>query len=124
MSAPVILEIEPFAVVAARGLAIARVHGIAGLAVLGLGEGARGCLRRVSLRCAALLVGLLAFEQRIALELGFDEGGELDIGELQQLDRLLQLRRHHQAVALAKLKLCGECHTHSGGAFAWTAPKS
>ena len=29
-----------------------------------------------------------------------DEGGEFEMGELQQLDRLQQLRRHHQGLAL------------------------
>ena len=44
-----------------------------------------------------------AFEQRIALKLAFDEFLKLDVGKLQQLDRLLQLRRHHQGLALAHL---------------------
>ena len=39
---------------------------------------------------------LLAREQRVLLDLLLDEGGELEMRHLQQLDRLLQLRRHHQ----------------------------
>jgi hypothetical protein len=81
--------------------------------LLGVGEKARLHFRSVALRGATGIVGLLALKQRIALELGFDEGDQLHVGELQQLDRLLQLRRHHQTVALPKLKLCGEGHTHS-----------
>ena len=44
-----------------------------------------------------------AVEQRVPFELFFDEGGEVEIGQLQQLDRLHQLRRHHQRLGLAKL---------------------
>ena len=82
-----------------------------------------GSLRRIGCERTAGLVCLLALEQRVPLKLGLDEGGKLDIGELQQLDRLLQLRRHHQAVALPKLKLCGERHTYSGRAVE-SRPKS
>ena len=42
-----------------------------------------------------------AVEQRIALEFGFDIGHQIEIGELQKLDRLHQVRRHHQRLALA-----------------------
>ena len=34
--------------------------------------------------------------------LGLDKSGKLDAGELQQLDRLQQLRRHHQGLALSQ----------------------
>ncbi len=50
---------------------------------------------------------LVAIKQRISLELLLDIGGELEIGELQQLDGLLQLGRHHQGLPLAKLKSLG-----------------
>ena len=43
---------------------------------------------------------LRAIEQRIAFELLFDIIGEFEIRKLQQLDRLLQLRRHDQRLAL------------------------
>ena len=43
-------------------------------------------------------------EQRIALQLGLDEGLELNIRQLQQLDRLLQLRRDDKALALPDLE--------------------
>jgi len=109
------LKVEPFALLAAGGLAFARVGRVSGMAVrllLGFGEEAHS-LRSVALRGGSGVLGFLAFEQRIALKLGLDECGQLHVGELQQLDRLLQLRRHHQTVALPQLKLCGEGHTHS-----------
>ena len=52
------------------------------------------------------LVGRLALlaaarvEQRVLLELLGDKGLDLEIGQRQQLDRLLQLRRHHQRLGL------------------------
>ena len=45
--------------------------------------------------------GIVALQQRIALHLLLDEGVHLDIGELQELDGLTQLRRHDQGLALA-----------------------
>src|SRR6266568_890602 len=62
----------------------------------------------LSLALAVALAGLL--EQRIALELVVDIGGEIQIGELQQLDGLHQLRRHHQRVALPKFESLRERH--------------
>ena len=50
---------------------------------------------------------LRAFQHRILFELLLDEGIELQVGELQQLDRLLQLRRHHQGLGGTKLLLLG-----------------
>ena len=47
-------------------------------------------------------------EQGIALKFGFDIGDQVEIGELQQLDGLHQLRRHHQRLALPKLKSLGK----------------
>src|SRR5262249_49241616 len=49
-------------------------------------------------------------EQRIALELSLDVGGKIEIGELQQLDRLHQLRRHHERMALTNLESLGKRH--------------
>ena len=62
--------------------------------------------RRLRLRLAASrrrvedrqLVG--ALQQRIALQFGLDERGELGVGHLQQLDRLQKLRRQHHRLAL------------------------
>ena len=59
---------------------------------------------------AAALVGirdlgaLVALEQRVALQLLLDEGGDLEVRGLQQLDGLPQLRRHHQRLRLAKVE--------------------
>ena len=44
-----------------------------------------------------------AFQQRIALQLLLDEGRKVEIRQLQQLDRLHQLRRHNQRLRLAEL---------------------
>ena len=64
------------------------------MAVLGLGLGARGARRLV-----VALEGLL--EHRILLELLLDEPHELQARQLEQLDRLLQLGRHHQLLGQA-----------------------
>ena len=51
-----------------------------------------------------LLVELEALlEDRILLKLLLDRGEELETGELQQLDGLLQLRRHHQLLGQPEL---------------------
>ncbi len=55
-------------------------------------------------------VGFGALEQRVALQLLLDEGGDLLVGELQQLDRLPQLRRHDQRLALAELETRADGH--------------
>ena len=38
----------------------------------------------------------IAFQQRVAFKFFLDKGRDFHIGRLQQLDRLAQLRRHHQ----------------------------
>jgi hypothetical protein len=43
-----------------------------------------------------------ALQQRVLFDLGIDIVGELKVRQLQHLDRLLQLRRHHQSLGLAK----------------------
>ena len=48
-----------------------------------------------------VVLRLGALEQRIALDLLVDEALEFEMGELQQLDRLHQLRRHHQRLGLS-----------------------
>ena len=53
---------------------------------------------------------LVAFQQRVALELFLDKGGDLEIGELEQLDGLTQLRRHHQRLRVSELQPWSECH--------------
>ena len=44
------------------------------------------------------------FEERVLLDFGGDEFTQFLIGHLQQLDRLLQLRRHYQGLRLAQIK--------------------
>ena len=51
-----------------------------------------------------------ALQQRIALELAFHIGRQIEIGELQQLDGLHQLRRHHERLALPEFESLRERH--------------
>ena len=44
-----------------------------------------------------------AFEQGVLFELPLDVGGQIQVRELQQLDGLHQLRRHHERLALPHL---------------------
>jgi hypothetical protein len=86
------------------------VHLLAGGAV---GHGVQaevlgGALGVSSGRAFGLGGAVVALEQGIALELGLDEGVELEIRQLQQLDRLLQLRRDDKALALPKLQSVAE----------------
>jgi hypothetical protein len=54
---------------------------------------------------------LLQLEQRVLLDLGVDEIGQLKIRELQHLDRLLQLRGHDESLRLAQFEPLGRaCH--------------
>jgi hypothetical protein len=48
-------------------------------------------------------LALFSGEQRIALELSLYEGVELKVGQLQKLDRLLQLGCDDKALTLPKL---------------------
>ncbi len=57
----------------------------------------RNAGRRLAIRIGSV-------EQGVALQFGLDIGDEVEIGELQQLDGLHQLRRHHQGLALPKLE--------------------
>ena len=65
---------------------------------------------RLGRRFALGPLGVLAFEQRVLLEFGFDVFREFQIGKLQQLDRLLQLRRHDQGLALSQLQTLCQRH--------------
>ena len=53
-------------------------------------------------------------QQRVLLDLGGDVVGELEVRHLQQLDRLLQLRRHHQRLVLPELDAGRERHQPGG----------
>ena len=111
-----------------RGLLAAGAVIVAGLLV-GLALDARGRCRprrpgappiprpAASVDCAvgraALRFGLgfgRALQQRIALELVVHVGGQVEIRQLQQLDGLHQLRRHHERLALTNFELLTERH--------------
>ncbi len=57
-----------------------------------------------------IAAALVALQQRIAFQLAFDIGLQLEIGHLQQLDGLLQLRGHDQGLALAQIHPLRQCH--------------
>src|SRR5690606_32243813 len=76
-------------------LGVALVEGQFGaVAVLGGLHGGFGVIGRLR---------ILALEQRVLLELGLDEGVQLEVRQLQQLDRLLQLGRDDQPLPLPYL---------------------
>ncbi len=58
---------------------------------------------RADLRCFGE-PALAPLQQRVLLDFGIDEIDQLEVRQLQHLDRLLQLRRHHQSLRLAQLK--------------------
>ena len=64
----------------------------------------RGVGVRLEAGRRVVVAALATLEQRVLLDFGLDKIAELDIGQLQHLDRLLQLRRHHQSLALAQFK--------------------
>ena len=55
-------------------------------------------------------VAVNSLQQRVALEFRFHIGGKVEMGELEQLDRLQQLRRHHQGLPLAHLQALHQRH--------------
>jgi hypothetical protein len=59
---------------------------------------------RIGRVCRSRLAAIFSLEQRVALDFRFQEGLQLDIRHLQELDRLLQLRRHHQPLGLAQFE--------------------
>ena len=81
---------------------MAHVHvGFGGARVFVVAGGGR---RLVGVTVARrLIVGIGAGEQRVLFQLGLDKGLKLDVRQLQQFDRLLQLRRYDQTLALSKL---------------------
>ena len=103
---------------------IRRTVALAGVAAI-LGGGGGGIDRPFRPVGCRLLVGLVAlggaavrfalgfgsaFQERIALELVVHIGGQVEIRELQQLDGLHQLRRHHKRLALPDFELLTERH--------------
>ena len=87
---------------AVRGAA--DVHGRIALAVELRGDRLGGAIDHARLAFGG------ALEQRVLFELPFDVGGQIQVRELQQLDRLHQLRRHHERLALAHLQSLSQCH--------------
>ena len=65
--------------------------------------GRRGCARCI-FRGGVARAGFGAFEEGVFLKLLFDVFGQFLIRQLQQLDRLLQLRRHHQLLGLPEFQ--------------------
>lgn len=57
------------------------------------------------------LTAVLALEERVAQQFGFDEGVELEMAELQQADRLHELRRERQRLRLPGFEPRREGHT-------------
>ena len=65
--------------------------------------GSRLGLDLLRLVARGFVLRLDALQQRVALDFLVDEPLELDMGQLQQPDRLHQLRRHHQRLRLSQL---------------------
>ena len=84
---------RPFGALAVRAIRLRRL--------IGSRDFSRVRARRLVLR---------PLEQRIAFQLLLDISREIETRELQQLDGLHQLRRHHQRLALAELQFGGQCH--------------
>ena len=68
--------------------------------------------RLLACRCLRDALGrrVVALEQRVLLDLALDERRQLEIGKLQQLDRLLQLRRHDERLGLPEIEPLRERH--------------
>ena len=67
-------------------------------------NGLLGPVRRLA------IAAVVALEKWVALELRLQIGGQLDIRQLQQFYRLLQLRRHDQRLCLPQIQSCAERH--------------
>ena len=84
----------------------ARLVGAVGLIQPHLFAFFRRLFRRLAIRAFILGAG----QQRVTLDLGLDVFGKFDVGELEQLDRLLQLRRHDKGLTLSQLQAMRERH--------------
>ena len=71
-------------------------------------RGFRG--RRKDVLVGRVAFGFFPFQQRIALEFLLDESLQFEVRHLQKLDRLLQLRGHHKALALADFESLVQRH--------------
>jgi hypothetical protein len=85
-----------------------RAH-LRGHPALGLGRlEAVAAVRLVTIGTGHIVLD--ALQQRVALQLGVHVGHEIEVRELQQLDRLQKLRRHDQGLTLAYLKPLRQAH--------------
>ena len=89
-----VVDIVPFGIERCGGFAGQHVGRRGGGGIGRFGRGGQRVGRAAGI--GAGVGAFVAFQQRVALQLLLDEGGDLDVGGLQQLDRLAQLRRHHQ----------------------------
>ena len=95
-------------------IVVRRIHFLALREILACQRSLERFVRRLALDRFAFGFGarraFVALQQRILLQLLFAILGKLDVRQLQQLDRLLQLRRHHQRLALADLQPLRQRH--------------
>ena len=103
------IAVQPLLLAGLEGVvswAAAHIGGIAALVAIAAGIARIGELGTLSGRLArhrgfGTVTGPI--QQRIALQFLLDESGQVEVRQLQQLDRLHQLRRHHQRLRLAEL---------------------
>ena len=62
-------------------------------------------------------------EERILCQLLGNDGFKLEVGQRQQLDRLLQLLAHYQRLRLADVKAGAESHGHGSSYKAKLSPR-
>ncbi len=87
-----------------RGVAVAQFQfaGFVGFAVAGGRLAVGGLVRRT--------FAVLALQQRVAFQFGLDDGFQLKVRQLQQLDSLLQLGRDNQPLSLPEFQPLSERH--------------
>jgi hypothetical protein len=96
-----------------------RPRGLVAQAQFGLGRD------RPDVRLSLGRLGALPFEQGVTLEFALDIGFQLQVGELEKLDGLLQLGGDDKALALPDLQPCGERHGRPLGLdprLGWPSP--
>ena len=93
------------------------LHALLAVQALGAGEalGIGGKRPVAAIGLERDLGRVIALQQRIALEFALDKVLQLQMRKLQELDRLQQLRRHHQGLALAQLH--ARHHRHAPATF-------
>ena len=96
------LDGRPAGLVAPRAVS---VQWTAPPARLGGRLAARLAVLRGAFRFIGLPGGLVPLQERVALQLVLNEHAEIEIGQLQEANSLLQLGGHHQLLALSQLQL-------------------